>query len=195
MKHFLILAILTISTSGFAQDKWITSVELDFGFPSDWEYEYQYAPHKFRYVDLEDSGFLLNSFGVQGYHGYFVLKNLSMGAVGGYNYQSVHELSMLRLGARFQLHFADRGNAFTYFQISNNFSLNYEKFKAGPHVRCGLAFPVLREDAYMLSLNLFGELNNYYMGGSKPLLNDATTETPVLLREKSHIGISLGVTF
>ncbi len=47
----------------------------------------------------------------------------------------------------------------------------------------------------MLSLNLFGELNNYYMNGSKPLLEYVGSETPVLLREKLHIGISIGVTF
>ena len=79
MKRLLIFAILAISSLGIAQDKWKTSLELDFGFPSDWVYEYQYAPHKFRFVDLEDSGFLLNSFGVQGYHGYFITNTLSIG--------------------------------------------------------------------------------------------------------------------
>ncbi len=195
MKRLSIFAILAISSLGIAQDKWKTSLELDFGFPSDCVYEYQYAPHKFRFVDLEDSGFLLNSFGVQGYHGYFITNTLSIGPVGGFNYQSTHKLSMLRLGARFQLHFTDKNNAFTYLQFSNNFSLNYEKFKAGPHIRYGLAFPVMRGEAYMVSLNLFGELNNYYMNGSKPLLEYVGSETPVLLREKLHIGISIGVTF
>ena len=195
MKRLILLSLLAVSAAGVAQDKWKTSIELDFGFPSDWEYEYQFAPHKFRFVDLSDSGFLLNSFGIEGYHGYFITNTLSIGPVGGFNYQSVHKLSMLRLGARFQLHFAYKNNAFTYLQVSNNFSLNYEKFKAGPHIRCGLAFPVMRGDAHMLSLNLFGELNNYYMNGSKPLLEYVGSETPVSLREKLHIGISIGITF
>ena len=195
MTRFLIFTILAISSLGIAQDKWITSVELDFGFPSDWEYEYQSAPHAFTYVDLEDSGFVLNSLGIQGYHGYFITNTLSIGPVGGFNYQSAQKLSMLRLGARFQLHFADRNNAFTYLQVSNNFSLNYAKFKAGPHVRGGLAFPMIKRDTYMLSLNLFSELNNYYMSGSKPLLDNIGNETPVLLREKLHLGISIGITF
>jgi hypothetical protein len=47
----------------------------------------------------------------------------------------------------------------------------------------------------MLSLNLFSELNNYYMSGSKPLLDNVGNETPVLLREKLHLGISIGITF
>ena len=115
--------------------------------------------------------------------------------MGGFNYQSVQKLSMLRLGARFQLHFAERDNACSYLQFSNNFSLNYEKFKTGPHIRCGLGFPVMRGDAHMLSLNLFGELYNYYMNGSKPLLKYVGSETPVLLKEKLHIGISIGITF
>ena len=195
MRQFLITAILAITANGFAQNNWKTSVEIDFGFPSKWEYEYESPTHKFRTLDLEDSGFLLNSFGIQGYHGYFILDNLSVGPVGGFNYQSVQELSMLRLGLRFQLHFVDRDNGYTYLQISNNFSLDYDKFKAGPHIRYGLAFPVLRGETHILTLNLFGELNNYYMTGSKPLLGYVGNEDPVTLNEKLHIGISLGITF
>jgi len=195
MRKFIIIVILTVTANGFTQGNWKTSIELDFGFPSDWEYEYQYAPHKFRYVDLGDSGFLLNSYGIQGYHGYFITNTISLGPVGGYTYQSIHKISMLRLGARFQLHFADRNNAFTYLQVSNNFSLNYERFKAGPHVRYGLAFPVVKRDTYMLTTNLFVQMSNYYMNGSKPLLAYVGSETPILLREKLHIGISLGITF
>ena len=195
MKLFFTIVFLVASANSFAQDKWKTSVELDFGFPSDWEYEYKSAPHEYTHVDLEDSGFVLNSFGVQGYHGYFVFENLSIGPVGGYNYQSVQKLSMLRLGARFQLHFTGRDNAFTYLQFSNNFSLNYERFKAGPHIRYGLAFPLKKTDTIMISLNLFGELSQYYMNGSKPLLEYVGNETPVVLREKPHVGVSLGVTF
>ncbi len=195
MRQFLIVAILAVTANGFAQDNWKTSIEIDFGFPSKWKYEYERAPHKFRTLDLEDSGFLLNTFSIQGYHGYFILDNLSVGPVGGFNYQSVQELSMLRLGLRFQLHFADRDNGYNYLQISNNFSMDYDKFKAGPHIRYGLAFPVLRGETHILTLNLFGELNDYYMNGSKPLLGYVGNEDPVVLDEKLHIGISLGITF
>lgn len=83
----------------------------------------------------------------------------------------------------------------TNLEVSNNFSLNYEKFKAGPHVRHGLAFPVVKRDTYILTTNLFVQMSNYYMNGSKPLLTYVGSETPILLREKLHIGISLGITF
>ena len=47
----------------------------------------------------------------------------------------------------------------------------------------------------MLTTNLFVQMSNYYMNGSKPLLAYVGSETPILLREKLHIGISLGITF
>lgn len=193
MKHFLIIAFVFTYGLSFSQNKWVTSLELDFVFPNKKDYFYNDSNNKIIDTELKDDGFLLNSFGLQGSYNYLIFKKLSIGVIGGFQTQSKPDFSMIKLGGVLKYYFVDRDNVFVYLQDANNFTLDKEKFKSGNNLRLGLGFPFIKKNAFDIVGNLFFEQNYFKLDGSEPLLG-GLNERPRSLTVKSF-GVSLGVKF
>ena len=126
MKHFLFLIFSLVFTLGYSQSKWDTSIELDFVFPNQKDYFYNDSDNRIFNTDLNDSGFLLSSFGLQGNYNYYLFRKLSVGVLGGIQTETKQNFIMLKLGGILRYYFVDRDNVYIYLQNANNFSLNTE---------------------------------------------------------------------
>lgn len=175
------------------QSKWDTSIELDFMFPNKKSYFYNDPNDKIVEAELQDDGFLLNSFGIQGNYSFFVFKKLSIGVLGGFQTQSKPDFLMLKLGGILRYYFVGRDNVYVYLQNANNFSIDRKKFQNGNNFRLGLGFPLIKRDKFNINGNIFFEQNYFDLDNSESLLN-LLDEKPRSLTVKS-IGISLGVKF
>jgi hypothetical protein len=195
MKKMKFLALIWVLNlfSVQAQEKWQTSAQLDFIFPSNKEYSYNDSNNVFTDVELDNSGFLLSSFAVQGDYNYFILKKLSIGVVGGFQTLSKPSYSFLKVGGVMRYFFTDKNSGFLYINATNDFSLNKDKFKTGATARAGVGFPILQKDEYQLILNLFGEYTQLQLDGGKPLLG-LPDETPKYYATRS-LGLSVGIVF
>lgn len=193
MKQFFVILFILIYGLGYSQNKWETSLELDFVFPNKKDYFYNDSNNKIIDTELKDDGFLLSSFGIQGNYNYYLFKKLSIGILGGFQTQSKPDYSMLKLGGILRYHFVDRDNVYIYIQDANNFTLNKSRFKSGNNLRLGLGFPFIKKEGFNITGNLFFEQNYFKLDNAEPLLN-LTDERPRSLTVKSF-GISLGVKF
>jgi len=193
MKQLFIILFILIYGLGYSQNKWETSLELDFVFPNKKDYFYNDSNNKIIDAELKDNGFLLSSFGIQGNYNYYLFKKLSIGVLGGFQTQSKPDYSMLKLGGILRYHFVDRDNVYIYIQDANNFTLNKSRFKSGNNLRLGLGFPFIKKEGFNITGNLFFEQNYFKLDNAEPLLN-LTDERPRSLTVKSF-GISLGVKF
>ena len=193
MKQLFIILFILIYGLGYSQNKWETSLELDFVFPNKKDYFYNDSNNKIIDAELKDNGFLLSSFGIQGNYNYYLFKKLSIGVLGGFQTQSKPDYSMLKLGGILRYHFVDRDNVYIYIQDANNFTLDKSRFKSGNNLRLGLGFPFIKKEGFNITGNLFFEQNYFKLDNAEPLLN-LTDERPRSLTVKSF-GISLGVKF
>ena len=197
MKSFVILLLILFSGYNcvYAQERWISNIELDFVFPNKKDYFYNDGDNKINDVELSNQGFLLKSFGIHGDYNYLLLKKLSIGALGGFQTLSDPDYVMLKLGGILRYYFVDPDNVYIYLQDAHNFSLNKEKFKSGNNLRLGLGFPFLKRESFNLNANIFYEQNYFKLDGATPLLGlPVNDEIPRSLTVKS-LGISLGVNF
>lgn len=193
MKQFFIILFLLIYGLGYSQNKWETSLELDFVFPNKKDYFYNDSNNKIIDAELKNDGFLLSSFGIQGNYNYYLFKKLSIGVLGGFQTQSKPDYSMLKLGGILRYHFVDIDSVYIYIQDANNFTLNKSRFKSGNNLRLGLGFPFIKKEGFNITGNLFFEQNYFKLDNAEPLLN-LTDERPRSLTVKSF-GISLGLKF
>ena len=193
MKHFLFLIFSLVFTLGYSQSKWDTSIELDFVFPNQKDYFYNDSDNRIFNTDLNDSGFLLSSFGLQGNYNYYLFRKLSVGVLGGIQTETKQNFTMLKLGGILRYYFVDRDNVYIYLQNANNFSLNTDKFKSGNNLRLGLGLPFIRRESFSITSNLFFEQNYFKLDNAEPLLG-FSSERPRSLTVQS-IGISLGIKF
>lgn len=193
MKHFFLILFILVCSFGYSQNKWETSLELDFVFPNKKDYFYKDSNNRIIDTELKDDGFLLSSFGIQGNYNYYLFKKLSVGVLGGFQIQSKPDFSMLKLGGILRYHFVDRDNVYLYIQDANNFTLNKSRFKSGNNLRLGLGFPFIKKEKFNITCNLFFEQNYFKLDNAEPLLNQID-EKPRSLTVKSF-GISLGVKF
>lgn len=171
-----------------AQEKWMATAQVDFIFPHTRDYSYNNTE-----IELESSGFLLNSFGIQGDYNYFVFKKLSLGVVGGFQTQTKPSYSTLKCGGVLRYFFTDQESGFLYLQAVNNFSLNRDQFKTGGSARAGIGFPIVQKDDYQLNLHLLTEVTLLQLDGTKPLLG-LDNENPKYLTMRS-LGLSVGIVF
>ncbi|QDH80976.1 hypothetical protein FKX85_18770 [Echinicola soli] len=192
MKLFIISILIFCSGCTYAQDRWISNIELDLVFPNKKHYLY-FDGRKNYDVELKDHGFLLKSFGVHGDYNYLLFKKLSIGVLGGFQTLSDPDYVMLKLGGILRYYFVDPNNVYVYLQDAHNFTLDKDKFKSGNNFRLGLGFPFLKRDRFNLNANIFFEQNYFKLDGTKPLLGYAN-EDPTRLSVKSY-GISFGVKF
>ena len=193
MKQFFVILYILICGLGYSQNRWETSVELDFVFPNKKDYFYNDSNNKIIDTELRDDGFLLSSFGIQGNYNYYLFKKLSIGVLAGFQTQSDPDFSLIKLGGILRYHFVDRNNVYIYLQDANNFTLNKDQFKSGNNLRLGLGFPFIKKERFNMVGNLFFEQNYFKLDNAEPLLN-LIDERPRSLTVKSF-GISLGIKF
>lgn len=193
MRHFLFVIFISVFTVGYSQNKWDTSIELDFVFPNQKKYFYNDSDNRIFDTELNDYGFLLSSFGLQGNYNYFLFKKLSLGILGGFQTETKQNFTMIKLGGILRYYFVDRDNVYVYLQDANNFSLNTDRFQNGNNLRLGLGLPIMKRESYSLTSNLFFEQNYFRLDNAEPLLGFAD-ERPRSLTVQS-IGVSLGVKF
>ena len=193
MKPFFVILYILICGLGYSQNRWETSVELDFVFPNKKDYFYNDSNNKIIDTELRDDGFLLSSFGIQGNYNYYLFKKLSIGVLAGFQTQSDPDFSLIKLGGILRYHFVDRNNVYIYLQDANNFTLNKDQFKSGNNLRLGLGFPFIKKERFNMVGNLFFEQNYFKLDNAEPLLN-LIDERPRSLTVKSF-GISLGIKF
>lgn len=193
MKNKIVLVAVIIVSFGYSQSKWDSSFELDFVFPNSKDYFYNDSNKRIIDTELMDSGFLLNSFGVQANYNYYIFKKLSIGVLSGFQTLSKPSFSMIKLGGVLRYYFVDRNNVYVYLQDANNFTLNKKKFKNGNNLRLGLGFPIIKNDKFNIVGNIFFEQNYFKLDDARPLLN-LDDEIPRSLTVKSF-GISFGIKF
>jgi hypothetical protein len=194
MKNIIIILFIVFTVNFIqAQEKWMRTAQVDFIFPHTREYTYDPLNSGISVVELESSGFLLNSFGIQADYNYFIFKKLSIGLVSGFQMQTKPNYSVIKLGGVLRYFFTDQQGGFLYLQAANNFSLNKDQFRTGASVRAGLAFPILQKEDYQLNLGLLTEFTQLQLEGSIPLLG-IPNENPKYLSFRSF-GLSVGFIF
>lgn len=187
MKLFLIAIFSFIFINGYSQDKWFSTIELDFVVPSTIEYNY-FFNHAGTEINLDAK----TSFALLYSMNYQLFNKFSIGLLTGIQQQSGAKFFMYKLGSKLNYYFVDSENVYTYLQYAHNFTVNKDKFNNGDNLRIGIGFPVMKRDAFNLNLNIFYDINAFNLSGSKPLIFG--NETPESIYFRSY-GLSLGVKF
>ena len=195
MKKTLLILLLICNLTSYSQEKkWYSSSEIDFIFDNEFTYLYHNGSLRYNSFTWEPDGFLLNTYAIQYDYNYLIFSKLSVGAVGGFEFQKdPNNYPMLKLGAVMRYFFVDDDNVYSYIQVLNSFTVDKEKFKNGVNARIGLGYPVLKEDSYNVKMNLFLQQNHFNLSGAKPIFN-IENEHPSYLKVHSF-GISFGVQF
>lgn len=173
--------------STYSQEKWFSNVEIDFIIPRKIEYNYS-----FNNVGTEINLDPKAAFGLQYSINYKLLDKLSIGGLGGIQYQNGADFFMYKIGSNIKYYFVDDDNIYAYLQYSGNFTVDRNKFKKGNNLRAGLGIPFMKRDNLNLYLNAFYDINHFDLSDSKPLIFG--NETPESLFFRS-LGLGLGVKF
>lgn len=183
----------TVKSSKNKLDRvWFSTGELEFIVSSDVEYNYGALDNNGNLVSGNSSKITKKvSYGALYSINYPVLNKLTLGAVGGFQYQIQPKIASLKIGGILRYHFVDYENVNIYTLTAYNISLK-DYIKSGmANVRFGLFFPIKKWDAFNLNLNLFWDYNFYRV--KKPILF-GVNEKPGDLTFRAY-GISLGVRF
>jgi hypothetical protein len=194
MKNLFLFVLVFISSLGYSQDKvlkrWYSTADIEFINPN--KVEYLNYPYK------DDGTFNINenlnpnpTFGILYSINYNIFKKLSLGAATGLQSMNKPNYSMLKLGGIIKYFFADNDNVYVYLDMDHEFSLNKKQFKEGFNTRVGIGFPIMKRDSFNLNINVFYEVNQLDLEGSKPLID---TETPESIIFRSY-GASVGIKF
>ncbi|WP_242202429.1 hypothetical protein [Aestuariivivens insulae] len=186
-KLFLILVLSFLFTNGHAQQKWFSSIDLDFIVPSKSEYNYS-----FNNVGTEINLDSKSGFAFQYTLNYLLSNKLSIGGLTGIQYQNGADFFMYKIGGNVKYYFVDSNNVYVFLQYAGNLTVNKAKFKKGNNLRIGIGFPFMKREKFNLNLNTFYEINHFDLSGSKPLVFG--NETPESIFFRSY-GISLGIKF
>ena len=172
------------------EKRWFSNIEAEFGV--NYEVSYDYS----RY---DNNGNLLGggnaeldnkaSYGILYNINYPVFNKLTVGAVGGFQYQAEQSISALKLGGIFRYHFVNYESVNLNLMTAYNVALSNNIESEMANIRFGLQFPIARTDDFNLNLNVFGDYNYYIY--NEPILNE-NNETPGDIIFRSY-GISLGI--
>lgn len=171
---------------------WFSTGEIEFIVSNDVEYNYG---------TLDNNGNLVSgkslkvnekvSYGALYSINYPILNKLTLGAVGGFQYQIQPKVTSLKIGGVLRYHFVDYENVNIYTLTAYNISLK-DDIKSGiGNIRLGLFFPIKKLDDFSINLNLFWDYNFYRV--KKPIFF-GVNEKPGELIYRAY-GVSLGVRF
>ena len=161
---------LAQKTSNNKGDRLFYLTSIDFVLPQKKEYSYRVPGVSFIGTELENSGFLLRSFGVTASANYFLFRSLSIGLEGGFQTQSRPTFSFFKLGGVLRLFVDSDKDVNIFLSVANDFSLDKSKFRDGGNFRFGFGFPVKRFINQRINLNLFYELHSFNLRDAEPLL-------------------------
>lgn len=192
MKNTIIL-FLFITSLGYSQEqyeRWFSTVDLEFIVPNNVEYDYHYTAQPGLYIDeIENSK---TAFGVSYSYNYSIFKKLSLGITTGYQVQGRPNISMFKLGPIIRFFFVNNDNVYLFLSpFTYNFSTNKERLKHGANTRIGIGFPVLKKENFNLNLNVFYEINDLSLEGTKPLYDNEVPQN-IIFRS---FGASIGAKF
>ncbi len=186
-KFFIIIFFVIIHLNGYSQNKWYSTAELDFIVPSKTEYGYS-ANNAYTEINLASKPGLALMYAIN----YQLFNKFSVGLLTGVQQQYGAKFFMYKLGSNIKYYFVDPDNVYTYLQYAHNFTIDKDKFNFGDNLRIGIGFPVMKREVLNLNLNVFYDINNFDLSGSKPLVFDNVKPSSIYFRS---YGISLGVKF
>ena len=172
--------------------RWFSNVEVEFGVNNEVRYDYSLYDNYGKLLggssaDLDNKV----SYGILYNINYPILNKLTIGAVGGFQYQVQQKISALKIGGILRYHFVNYESVNINLMTAYNIALSDNIDSEMANVRLGLQFPVARTDDFNLNLNVFGDYNYYIF--NEPIL-DETNERPSNILFRSY-GISLGIQF
>ncbi|PCJ98821.1 MAG: hypothetical protein COA50_00860 [Flavobacteriaceae bacterium] len=144
------IGLYLIINCGFtqAQEKWISSAQIDFVFPNNATYSYDNSENHFFKEDFFYNGFLLRSFAIQADYNYLLFKKFSIGVLGGFQTQTKPSYVFLKFGGVLKYYFVNKNEIYVYMHAANNFTINNDKFRNGANARFGFAFPFLKKKEF-----------------------------------------------
>ncbi len=174
------------------EKKWFSNIEIEFGINHEVRYDYALYDNNDVLIsgvssDLENK----TSYGILYNINYPIFDKLSIGAVGGFQYQSQLKISALKLGGILRYHFINYESVNINLMTAYNIALSNNIDSEMGNVRLGLQFPIKRSDVFILNLNIFSDYNFY--GYTKKVFNE-TNERPGNIIFRSY-GFSLGIQF
>lgn len=186
-KLFLIFIVMFSFIESNAQEKWFSTVEVDFIVPSKTEYSYT-ANDIFYDVNIDSKA----AFALQYSINYQLFNKLSIGAVTGIQNQYGADFFSYRLGGHLRYYFVDSDNVYVSLLYAANFTVDKDKFSSGENIRLGIGFPFLKRDEFNLNINVFGDIYKYNLRGAEPLLFGNEKPSSIFFRS---IGIGVGIKF
>lgn len=165
------------ATNYALEKQWIQTAELELILPSETKYKQSELDNKL-------------SFGALYTVNYPLFKKFTLGAVGGFQYQSQQSISAVKLGGMFRYYFQDYENTNMYALLAKNIAVSEKINSAMGNLRLGLQFPIDKDPNYTLTMNIFWDYNFYDI--KKPLLD--LNENPGNLTARGY-GVSFGFQF
>lgn len=178
------------------QDKltkhWFSNIEIEFGVSNEVRYDYSLYDNNDnllggRSTELDNKA----SYGILYSINYPIFNKLTVGAVGGFQYQAQQKISALKLGGIVRYHFVNYESVNINLMTAYNVALSDNIESDMANVRLGLQFPITKSEGFNLNLNVFGDYNYYIY--KEPILNEIK-ESPSNILFRSF-GISLGILF
>jgi len=178
------------------QDKltkhWFSNIEIEFGVSNEVRYDYSLYDNNDnllggRSTELDNKA----SYGILYSINYPIFNKLTIGVVGGFQYQAQQKISALKLGGIVRYHFVNYESVNINLMTAYNVALSDNIESDMANVRLGLQFPITKSEGFNLNLNVFGDYNYYIY--KEPILNEIK-ESPSNILFRSF-GISLGILF
>jgi len=192
MKKTLILFFL-LSLTGYSQDhsdKLFSNIDIEFIVANKVEYDYHYNDQPGLHID--EIANTKPALGASYSYNFNLFKKLSLGVISGFQFQERPDLSMFKLGSTIKYFFVNNDNVFIFLNpYTYNFSLKKDQFKNGSNTRFGIGFPVLKRDDFNLNINVYYEVNDLSLYGSKPLYSNEIPQN-IIFRS---FGVSIGTQF
>lgn len=180
----------TKSTNFALQRQWIQTAEIGLILPTETEYSYSRSVNNGFVGSSEDFSNKL-SFDALYTINYPLFKKFTIGAIGGFQYQTQQSITALKIGGMFRYYFKDYENANMYLLLAKNLAINDKINSAMANLRLGIGFPIKKTDALNLTLNIFWDYNFYDI--KTPILEEVN-ELPGSLTARGY-GVSFGFQF
>ena len=174
------------------QKKWFSNLEIEFGINNEIRYDYALCDNNDKLLSGKDTE-LDNkiSYGLLYNINYPIFNKLTLGAIGGFQFQTKQKISAFKLGGILRYHFLNYKSVNLNFMTAYNIALSDNIESDMGNVRFGLQFPIEKTADFILNLNIFTDYN-YYIYKDK-ILNE-TNERPSNIIFRSF-GFSLGLQF
>lgn len=176
MKRILTISLIVISFCIYSQNQtskeWFSNIEIEYG--ENFEVNYNYALDDDKVIDeLYNKNIFRkehkldnrNSFGLIYNINYPIFNKLTLGAIGGFQFQAQQKISALKLGGILRYHFVNYESININLMTAYNLALSKNIGSKMGNVRFGLQFPIVKMNDFNLNLNFFYDVNFYSYKG------------------------------